>query len=59
MNRKQHYVPQSLLRKFTTSLDKDQVYWYEKEKTILSSIKDVFQKETIMTEKNLNILQTM
>ena len=51
MNRKQHYVPQSLLRKFTTSLDKDQVYWYRKEKTILSSIKDVFSERDYYDRK--------
>jgi hypothetical protein len=60
MNRKQHYIPQSLLRKFLISPEKDQVYWHKKEKTILSSIIDVFfRKETIMAKKNLNILQTV
>jgi hypothetical protein len=44
MNRKQHYVPQNLLRKFLISPQKEQVYWYRKEKTILSSIKDVFSE---------------
>jgi Protein of unknown function (DUF4238) len=44
MNRKQHYVPQNLLRKFLISPQKEQVYWYRKEKTILSSIRDVFSE---------------
>ncbi len=51
MNRKQHYVPQSLLRKFLISPQKDQLYWYRKEKTILSSIKDVFSERDYYGEK--------
>lgn len=44
MNRKQHYIPQNLLRKFSILPQGKQVYWYRKEKTILSSIKDVFSE---------------
>jgi Protein of unknown function (DUF4238) len=51
MNRKQHYIPQSLLRKFSISPQKDQVYWYRKEKTILSSIKDVFSERDYYGKK--------
>lgn len=51
MNRKQHYIPQSLLRKFLISPEKDQVYWHRKEKTILSSIRDVFSERDYYGKK--------
>ncbi len=50
-NRKHHHVPQKLLRNFLISPQKEQIYWYRKEKTILSSIRDVFSERDYYGKK--------